>query len=111
MPVTRREFRRIKGRGDGWWKDNYKRQYSEYSEQNSKTQREDDRDNQWDVTSDGPDSTTSGSDIPEGHYDRPPEEEYSGVPTFGRPHLDMWQIDYVLQLDNWRKQWSGCSRT
>ena len=34
----------------------------------------DDRDNQLDITSDGPDSTTSGSDIPEGHYDRPPEE-------------------------------------
>ena len=27
--------------------------------------------------SDGPDSTTSGSDIPEGYADRPPEEEYS----------------------------------
>ena len=25
--------------------------------------------------------------------------------------MDMWQKDYVLQLDNWRKQWSGCSRT
>ena len=25
--------------------------------------------------------------------------------------LDVWQKDYVLQLDNWRKQWSGCSRT
>ena len=29
--------------------------------------------------SDGPDSTTSGSGIREGHYDRPPEEEYSDV--------------------------------
>ena len=28
-------------------------------------------------TSDGPDSTTSGSDIPEGHSDRHPEVEYS----------------------------------
>ena len=64
-----------------------KRQYSEYSETFSKTQREDDQDNQWDITSDGPDSTTSGSDIPEGHYDRPPEEEYSDVPTSGRPHV------------------------
>ena len=64
-----------------------KRQYSEYSEKKSKTQREDDRDNQWDITSAGPDSTTSGGDIPEGHYDRPPEEEYSGVPTAGRPHV------------------------
>ena len=25
--------------------------------------------------------------------------------------LDMWQKDYVLQLDNWRKQRYGCSRT
>ena len=51
------------------------------------------RDNQWDIprkrtlfTSDGPDSTMSGSDIPEGHYDRPPEEEYSAIPKSGRPH-------------------------
>ena len=64
-----------------------KRQYSEYSKNKSKTQREDDRDNQWDITSDGPVSTTSGSDIPEGHFDRPPEEEYSDVPTSGRPHV------------------------
>ena len=42
------------------------------------------RDSRWDIprrralfTSDGPDSTTSGSDIPEGYADRPPEEEYS----------------------------------
>ena len=42
------------------------------------------RDSRWDsprkralFTSDGPDSTTSGSDIPEGHTDRPPEIEYS----------------------------------
>ena len=41
------------------------------------------RDSRWDIprkralfTSDGPDSTTSGSDIPEGHADRPPEVEY-----------------------------------
>ena len=59
------------------------RQYSEYSEFFSTTQRKDDRDNQWDITSDGPDSTTSGSDIPEGHYDRPPEEEYSDIPKSG----------------------------
>ena len=42
-----------------------------------------DRDSQWDIppkralfTSDGLDSTTSGSDIPESHADRPPEVEY-----------------------------------
>ena len=42
------------------------------------------RDNRWDTPrkralfmSDGPDSMTSGSDIPEGHADRPPEVEHS----------------------------------
>ena len=51
------------------------------------------RDNQWGIprkralfVSDGPDSTTSGSDILEGHYDRPPEEEYSDIPNSGQPH-------------------------
>ena len=36
--------------------------------------------------SDGSDSTTSGSDILEGHYDRPPEEGYADVHSTGRPH-------------------------
>ena len=51
------------------------------------------RDNQWGIprkralfASDGPDSTTSGSDILEGHYDRPPEEEESDIPNSGRSH-------------------------
>ena len=51
------------------------------------------KDNQWGIPrkcalfeSDGPDSTTSGSDILEGHYDRPPEEEYSDIPNSGRTH-------------------------
>ena len=42
------------------------------------------KDSWWDIprkralfTSDGPDSTTSGSDIPESHADRPPEVEFS----------------------------------
>ena len=50
------------------------------------------RDNQWDIprkralfTSDGPDSMTYGSDIPEGHSDRPPEVEYSDILISGRP--------------------------
>ena len=34
---------------------------------------------------DGPDSTTSGSDIPESHADRPPEVEYSERPISRRP--------------------------
>ena len=52
------------------------------------------RDSRWDIpwkralfTSNGPDSTTSGSDIPEGYADRPPGEEYSDIPTSGRPHV------------------------
>ena len=51
------------------------------------------RGNQWGIpqkralfVSDGPDSTTSGSDILEGHYDRPPEEGYSDAHSIGRPH-------------------------
>ena len=51
------------------------------------------RDNQWGIpqkralfVSDGQDSTTSGSDILEGHYDRPPKEGYYDVHSTGRPH-------------------------
>ena len=51
------------------------------------------RDNQWGIprkralfVSDGPDSTTSGSDILEGHYERPLEDGYSDIPNSGRPH-------------------------
>ena len=50
------------------------------------------RDSRWDIlwkralfTSDGPDSTTSGSDIPESHADRSPEVEYSERPISRRP--------------------------
>ena len=53
------------------------------------------RDSRWDIprkhalfTSDGPDSTTSGSDIPEGYADRPPEEEYSEGLISRRPQDD-----------------------
>ena len=49
-------------------------------------------DSWWDIsrkhalfTSDEPDSTTSGSDIPEGHADRPPEVGYSDKPISRRP--------------------------
>ena len=51
------------------------------------------RDNQWGIprkhalfVTDGPDSTMSGSEILESHYDRPPEEGYSDIPNYGRPH-------------------------
>ena len=51
------------------------------------------RDNQWVIPrkhalfrSDRPDNTTSGSDILEGHYDRPPEQGYSDLHNTGRPH-------------------------
>ena len=37
---------------------------------------------------DGPDSTTSGSNIPEGHSDRPPEVEYSDILISGRPQVN-----------------------
>ena len=50
------------------------------------------RDSQWDIprkralfTSDRPDSTTSDSDIPESHADRPPEVGYSNKPISRRP--------------------------
>ena len=50
------------------------------------------RDSRWDIprkralfTSDEPDSTTSGSDIPEGYADRPPEVGYSDKPISRRP--------------------------
>ena len=50
------------------------------------------RDSRWDIprkralfTSDGPDSTTSGSDIPQSHADRPPEIEYSEKLISRRP--------------------------
>ena len=49
-------------------------------------------DSRWDISrkhalskSDEPDSTTSGSDIPEGHADRPPEVGYSDKPISRRP--------------------------
>ena len=49
-------------------------------------------DSRWDIprkralfTSDEPDSTTSGSEIPEGHADRPPEVGYSDKPISRRP--------------------------
>ena len=48
-------------------------------------------DNQWDIPrrralfiSDGPDCMTSGSDILEGHSDRPPEVEYPEILISGR---------------------------
>ena len=53
------------------------------------------RDNRWDIPwkralfrSDGPDSTTSGSDIPEGYADRPLEEEYFEGVISRRPQDD-----------------------
>ena len=73
------------------------------------------RDSRWDIprkhalfTSDGPDSTTSGSDIPEGHADRPPEVEYSekltsakwkdegGTEGLCSPHMELEMV--VIQL-------------
>ena len=72
------------------------------------------RDNQWGIprkralfVSDGPDSTMSGSDLLDGHYDR-------HILTYLTPDdhmMGMWQKNYVLRVDNWKKQWSGCSQT
>ena len=66
------------------------------------------RDNQWGIprkralfVSDGPDSTTSGSDVLEGHYGRPPDDHRKCIR----------KRNYVLRVDNWKKQWSGCSKT
>ena len=49
------------------------------------------RDNQWGIphkralfVSDGPDSTSSGSDIVEGHYGGPPDDGYPGIANSGR---------------------------
>ena len=60
------------------------------------------RDNQWRIprkralfVSDGPDSTTD-------------------ILTYLTPDdhmMCMWQRNYVLRVDNWKKQWSGCSKT
>ena len=76
------------------------------------------RDSRWDIprkralfTSDGPDSTTSGSDIPEGHADRPPEVEYSerltsakrqdegGTEGLCSPHMELEMAVIQLQRD------------
>ena len=75
-------------------------------------------DNQWGnprkhalFVSDGPDSTTSGSDILEGHYDRPPEEGYSDVHNNGCEHLEKAVVrlqqdiaDYSAELELNRTQ-------
>ena len=78
------------------------------------------RDNQWNIPwkralfiSDGPDSTTSGSDIPEGHSDRPPEVEYSDILISGRPQDDSGteelcspsrQLEIAVDIDDYRKE-------
>ena len=195
MPVARIEFRRIKGRGDGWWKDNYEtvlgvfrlffyktrtRVRSRYRPTSAgvhpghtgRTRRELDsglgytqdyrsrwthedwvdpdsvsqrteqpagrkrrvggrpagdqipeetaihRDSQWDIprkralfTSDGPDSTKSGSDTPESHADRSPDVEYSerlmtekrqdegGTERLCSPHMKLEMAVILLQKD------------
>ena len=62
-------------------------------------------------TSDGPDSTTSGSGTPEGHIDRPPDVEYSkrrmtekqqdegGTEILGSPHMTLEMAVTQLQKD------------
>ena len=72
----------------------------------------------WDIprkralsTSDGPDSTTSGSDTPESHADGPPEVEYSkrlmtekrqdegGTERLCSPHMELEMAVIQLQKD------------
>ena len=182
MPVTRIEFRRIKGRGDGQQKDNYEtvlrvfrffstqreREYDQDTDlprrestqirwdgrdgrrepdsglghtQDYRTRWTDDdwtfkqrteqpagrkrraavnrmpeetvvhRDSRWDIpwkralfTSDGPDSTTSGSDIPEGHADRPPEVEYTEGLCSPNWELEMAVIQLQKEFDDCRTE-------
>ena len=54
-------------------------------------------------TSDGPDGTTSGSDIPEGYADMPPEEEYSEGLISRRPQDDGGDRETVLPEYGFRK--------
>ena len=76
------------------------------------------RDSRWDIPrkralfkSDGPDSTTSGSDTPESHADRPPDVEYSerlmtekrqdegGTERLCSPHIKLEMAVIQLQKD------------
>ena len=76
------------------------------------------RNSRWDFprkctlfTSDGPDSTTSGSDTPESHADRPPDVEYSerrmtekrqdegGTERLCSPHMTLQMAVIQLQKD------------
>ena len=51
-------------------------------------------------TSDKPDSTTSGSDIPEGHADRPPEVEYTERLCSTNWELEMAVIQLQKDFDD-----------
>ena len=81
------------------------------------------RNSQWDsprkralFTSDRPDSTTSGSDIPEGHADRPPEIKYSerltaakwqdegGTERLCSPNMELEMAVIQLQRDECRAE-------
>ena len=74
------------------------------------------RDSRWDIlrkralfTSDGPDSTTSGSDIPESHADRPPEyserlisrrpQDEGGTERLCSPNMELEMAVIQLQRD------------
>ena len=64
-------------------------------------------DSRWDIprkraliTSDGPDRTTSGSDIPESQADRPPEVEISERLISRRPQDEVGQRDCVPRIWN-----------
>ena len=70
------------------------------------------KDNRWDTPwkralfmSDGPDSMTSGSDIPEGHADRPLQVKYSEILIAAkRQDEGGTQRDCARRLWNWKGQ-------
>ena len=73
-------------------------------------------DSRWDVprkralfTSDKPESTTSGSDIPEGHTDRPPEVECTEGLCSPNWELEMAMIQLQKDFDDCRTEFEAYS--
>ena len=78
------------------------------------------RDNQWGIprkralfVSDGPDSTTFGLVVTFWRATMKVLRRMD-IPTYLTPDNQMMcnrKRNYVLRVDNWKKQWSGCSKT
>ena len=69
------------------------------------------RDNQWGIprkralfASDGPDSTSSGSDVVEGQFGGPSDDGCPGVPTPDDYRKCFRKRNYILQVDSWKMQ-------